>query len=404
LEYQTAGLGINAPTSELSIMWKKIMLKRRSICYFTLIFVVSLLFIQSNAIGYDITDRFSIGGVLVGAYQHQELSDVAAPDESLGRGAVVFQPELTFTLAERDELFALFGFASGNALNDQVPFQVSPWAASLETDVKNINGRDRDYLLEAWYKHTFDFGENNSLGLTGGIIDATGYLNENVFANDEYTQFMNSAFVNGPNFFLPSYDFGGAAEWEYGAFSLKGVYMNVGKNHPTTGENNSNFYGAQVGYRIKTGIGEGNYRVIVAGTSDDFLDPTGTKREGRLAGILSFDQELGGHFGAWIRFGWQDDAAAIIYEAGYSGGVQTNGTVYGRSGDTIGIGVSYLPGADQPGQPIDSTQVAEIYWRFALHENFALTLDAQYISDDYQPGFGNGPNGFIFGARGVVEF
>jgi hypothetical protein len=35
---------------------------------------------------------------------------------------------------------------------------------------------NRDYLLQAWYKHTFTFGENHTLGLVGGIIDATDYL------------------------------------------------------------------------------------------------------------------------------------------------------------------------------------------------------------------------------------
>jgi porin len=373
--------------------------------YFWFLFT-ALAFVGSvgTVSAYDVTDRFSVGGVLAGAYQHQELNDVAPPDDSLGRGAVVFQPEVSFLLTDSDELFAAFGFADGNALNDQVPFAVSPWAANLEADVKNINGRDRDYLLEGWYKHTFDLGQEHRLALTGGIIDATGFLDENAYANDEQTQFMNSALVNGPHVFLPSYDMGGAVEWENGPFTAKGVYMNVGQNDPATGDNNFNFYGAQVGYRIDTPMGEGNYRVLFDGTSEDFLDPTGSRRESRLAGLISIDQQLGEHFGAWIRCGWQDDKAAVTYTAIYSGGVQINGTLFGRQDDAIGVGAAYLPGAEQPGQPIDTTHLAEAYWRIALHEYFALTLDAQYIADDYRPGFGEGPSGYILGARAVVEF
>ena len=45
--------------------------------------------------------------------------------------------------------------------------------------------------------YTFGFGEDHTLGATGGIIDSTDYLDENAFANDEYTQFMSEALVNG---------------------------------------------------------------------------------------------------------------------------------------------------------------------------------------------------------------
>lgn len=356
------------------------------------------------ALAIDVSDRFSIGGILAGAYQHQELKDVASPDDSLGRGGIAFQPELAFNLTENDALFAKFGFAAGNGLNDQFPFAVSPWAQDLEADLKNINGRDRDYLLEAWYRHTFSFGEGNSIGLTGGIIDATGFLDQNAYANDQNTQFMNSALVNGPNVFLPSYDVGGAAEWELGPFGVTGVYMNVGQTDAATGDNNFNFYGLQLSYRLETSFGEGNYRVIVDGGSEDFLDPAGTKRESRLAGLISFDQQLGQHFGAWIRCGMQDDKAAITYETLYSGGIQINGSVYGRDDDAIGIGLAYLTGANQINQSIDTTRVAEAYWLFGIHEYFDLTFDIQYIADDLKAGAGNGPSGFILGSRGVVEF
>ncbi len=55
---------------------------------------------------------------------------------------------------------------------------------------------------------------------TGGIIDSTDYVDENAYANDEYTQFMNEALVNGPNGFAPSYDIGGAVEWEIGIWDI----------------------------------------------------------------------------------------------------------------------------------------------------------------------------------------
>ena len=62
------------------------------------------------------------------------------------------------------------------------------------------------------------------------MIDATDYLDENAFSNDEYTKFMNESLVNRSNAFLHSYDIGGALEWDIGILSLKGVVMAIGSN------------------------------------------------------------------------------------------------------------------------------------------------------------------------------
>lgn len=265
----------------------------------------------------EVTDKFSIGGVLSGAYQYLDVSD-ASGSKNTGRGAVPFQPEIDIHPTEKDQIFFKFGFAAGNALNDGAsPFALAPWAADLENDVKSINGRNRDYLLTAWYKHTVHLNHARELGLTGGIIDATDYLDENVYANDEYNQFMNAALVNGPNFFLPSYDIGGAVELELGRFDFNAVAMSIGENdegRPT------NYYGIQLRYTLDIRPGNGHYRLILDTTSKDFSNPQGTQLESLRGIIISFDQELGQSLGAWIRIGWQDDKAAIDYGNLLSGG------------------------------------------------------------------------------------
>jgi porin len=350
--------------------------------------------------GYDITDKFSVGGVLAGAYQYQSVSDAGDEFSDTGRGAIPFQPEFSFTPADNHELVAVFGFAAGNGLNDGTsPFALAPWAADLEADVKDINGRDRDYLLQAYYKYTFDLGEDHSLGITGGIIDATGYLDDNAFANDEYTQFMNEALVNSSGSFFPSYDIGGVVEWDFNQFHVRGVYMNVGENDDGR---NYNFFGAQLGYTLKTGLGEGNYRFIVDTTTEDFADPTGTKFEALTAVGLSLDQELGEIFGVWLRFGWQNDDALIDYDAIYSGGVNVNCNFMGRDDDNIGLGVAYLNGGNAD---LDSSTVVEAYYRFVFNEYFAATADIQYLKDEYVRSAGiDDPEGWIFGVRATVEF
>ena len=139
-----------------------------------LLCLVLWVYLQGHTLSaYEITERFSIGGVLAGIYQYPCITN-APGYESEGRGLLAFQPEISFTPTDNDELFAKFGFAAGNGLmGDGIsPFVLAPWGGDVQDAVKDMTGRNRDYLLTAWYKHTFQFSKNHTLGLTGGIIDA----------------------------------------------------------------------------------------------------------------------------------------------------------------------------------------------------------------------------------------
>ena len=352
---------------------------------------------SAPAASYEVTDKLSFSGVLAGAYQYQVLGDSSPIYEDSGRGSVPFQMEISYTPIPSNELFVKFGFAAGNGLNDVIsPFYLAPWAATLEDDVKNINGRNRDYLLTAWYKHIFIFAGDQQLALTGGIIDGTDYLDENAYSNDEYTQFMNEALVNGPQGFLPSYDIGGAAEWEYKRFVIKGVAMNVGENEDGK---NYNYYGVQFSFSMDSDLGKGNYRAVFNSTSDDFLNPTGTDTERLSALLLSFDQELGDIFGTWIRFGWANDDAAVDWKNLYSGGINIIGLPWQRPDDTIGIGYAYLDGGNMG---IDKSQVFEAYYNYVYNKHFSASADIQYMRDSME--VSRETDGWIFGGRMAVEF
>lgn len=361
---------------------------------------ISLMLITS-AQAYDVTDKFSIGGVLSGAGQCQILSDDADSSDKC-RGAVPVQPELSFRPTDNDEIFIKFGFAAENGLNssdnrNRSPFILATWAADLEDDVKDINGRDRDYLLTAWYKYSFQFENDSSLGATFGIIDSTDYLDENAYANDEFTQFMNEVFVNSAQSFLPSYDTGGVLAWESESWYIRGVGMNIGENDDG---NQYNFFGATLAYTPDTAWGEGNYRVTVSTTSEDFLDNDGVEEENLLAVALSFDQQLGEHLGAFLRFGWQDDDAAVDYDTLYSGGLDVNGGLWNRTDDNVGIGFAYLDGGNLD---VDKTYVFETYYRAIITDHLAITADAQWMKDDLDTG-GDDPEGWILSLRATAEF
>ena len=366
-----------------------------------LLATLGIFVLVGNGFGYEINDKLSIGGIIAGIGQYQSISD-APGFENEGRGLILFEPEISFTPTDSDEIFAKFGFGAGNGLMEegQSPFVLAPWGGNVQDDYKDINGRNRDYLLTAWYKHTFRFSEDHTLGITGGIIDATDYMDENAFANDEYTQFMNEALVNGPNAFLPSYDIGAAIEWEIGGFSAKGVAMAMGSNgEEEEFDEPHNCYIMQFGYAVDFGLGEGNYRLILGMSSDDFSNVAKTSKERKSCAIASFDQQLGEILGVWIRFGWQDDKAAIDYKDIYSGGLNISGNLWGRDCDNIGIGYGHLRGGNLD---VDHTDVFEVYGRFALNDIFAVTGDVQYMKDSIK--VGESPDGWIFGLRMTAEF
>ncbi|MGB5831017.1 MAG: carbohydrate porin [Thiohalocapsa sp.] len=353
----------------------------------------------------------SINGLLAATGQCQDVSarlpaesydDDGAMDsfDNQCRGGMPIQLEASFSPDDRNEFFIKFGFAVDNGLNTVSPWVLAPWAADLEDDVQDINGTGRDYLLAAWYRHRFSLGDDSNLGATFGILDSTDYLDGNAYANDEYTQFMNEAFVNSGSYNLPSYDAGAALELAHGPWSINALGMNIGENDDG---NNYNFWGVQGGYEARTGLGTGNYRLLLVGTSNAFIDPEGTNEEALLAWGLSFDQELGDVLGAFLRLTWQQDEAAVDYKALYSGGLNLSGSAWGREPDNIGIGYAYLAGGNLD---FDHTQVVEAYYRLGLNDFLGLTADVQYMKDqrtEVDP-LQEDPEGWIFGLRLTAEF
>jgi hypothetical protein len=342
---------------------------------------------------YDVNEKLSINGTLTGVYQYGDY-DVKKMGNKDG-GAVVLDLGTNFHPTDNDEFQVLLSFAAGNGINKNDPFSLIPYADDLEDDLKNINGRNRDYLLLAWYKHAFKFNESTSLALTGGIIDAAEYIDDNAFANCETSQFMNQVFVNHKNVNLPSYDIGGAAEFNISNFSVRGVIMNTKHEAGDDDFKNYNYYALQVGYALDTALGKGNYRVYGFTTSRSFEDWDETGKE-RLEGFgISADQQLIPIIGIFARMGWQSDAAVIEHQTAYSGGININGKLWGRENDEMGMGYAYLIGADKSN--IDHTNAFETYVRFQISKFSDISPDIQYIDDVLRRG--DNRKGVIYGVR-----
>jgi porin len=338
----------------------------------------------------SIEDRLTIGGIMAGTYQFQSASG-----ENVDGGVVTVRPTIEFELSDRDLLHLTFGLAGGNAINDVSSFALSPLAKDVEQDLRDVNGSGRDYIQTAWYQHTTEFG-GGSLAIVGGIIDSTEYLDQNAFANDQYTQFMNEAFVNAPVGFYQSYSPGVALAWTDETWSVNASFMRVEENDAGRDFLHA---GLQVGYRTENALGEGNYRVTLTWADREFLDPTGTTNEGRLGIVASVDQMVSETAGVWARLGTQDDAAAVTHEWMITGGLDLRGDSWGRPQDNAGLGLGWLDGGNTG---VESTFVAEAYVRFALTDAIAFSLDAQYMDD--RVAMGPGLDGAILGARLTYEF
>ena len=370
----------------------------------------------------EIHDDLSVGADLALAAQCQQIRGVEDPDD-ICRGGMTFLPELSFRPTQQDQIYLQFDFALGSALNTESPFMLAPWAATLENQVLDINGTGRNYLLAAWYAHRFPLGEEQTLEITGGILDTSVYQDNNAYADDELLQFMNAAFVNSYSAYLPTYSGGGALVWEVQDWTLSAIAMDAGKNQAGR---QFNYFAAGAAYHLQTALGEGNYRLLVYATSPDF--PDGADLEQQAGGVLSFDQEFSPVLGAFLRLGWARDTPGVEYVGRYTGGLNLKGRAWGREDDNIGLALGYLEGpgwdpdlatgdqpagqatlgalglaaSSSPGLNLENTQVFEAYYRFVINDDLALSADVQYMRDHYLEG--EDVEGWIFGLRGVASF
>jgi hypothetical protein len=366
---------------------------------FNSILFVLLILLNTQSFGTSFWDKLEVGGVTSGAYQCQDLTQYppsAWNRDSLCRGGLDVEPEFNYK-PTTNALFNLkLGFSAGNALNLITPLVIPPWNADLFETVNNINGRNRSHILTAFYRQNLYHGPKGTLSFITGIIDAADFLVTNRYANDVYTQFMNGALSLGNNILIPSYDYGGVIIWENNYVRIVNLMMNVGKNDDG---NNFNFFASQVGLKTNTILGEGNYRFLVDITNKKFLDPSRLFGERRLSLTISFDQELGKFFGAWIRFAWQARNAAVSFGSLYSGGINIKGSAWGRNNDAIGLALAVLKKGNLE---FDNALVFEGYYIIQINKFTSISPDIQYQSNAYiDPR--NNVNGWVYGLRATVE-
>jgi porin len=316
----------------------------------------------------EINPKLSLDYNFSAVYQHADFLH-GIPDK--GCGSLSTDIGINFHPTPKDEFQLTFSLAGGNGLKEtfgEKGFSLAPNADDLEDDLKDINSSGRNYLLEAWYRKNFQIGPKSSLEFTVGIIDATAYIDTNEYANDEVTQFMNDVFVNNPLANLPSYDWGATVAGTVNGWTLRGLAI----TSKTEEGNRYNYYALQVESTLQTAKGPVNYRVYYYRTTKDFPNKYGSFDY--LEGIgLSADWSNQKGIGLFTRMGLNTHPSTGDFKNLLSGGITLEGTLWGKRGHNLSLGIAYLKGNGD----VTNVTVFEGFYSLSLNRYTTLTLDYQ---------------------------
>jgi len=348
----------------------------------------------------SITRRESIAAKIESALQDAEAKKVAI--SGVARGGV------QQVINGRDGQNKLFGegsldvtflarpmarttlFVDLEAIAGPGPDQRLGSLSRVNTDAETLGGQDEKLTArEVWLGLRFI---NDRLDLFGGKLDATNYFDRNAFANDETSQFLNSALKNNPLLKQPPNGPGAVVRWDAG----RDLGFSLGAHAPN-----------DLGKDLAGGpyvIGEidlhsarfidGHYR-LWARTS---TLPTDHRRQTWGAGI-SVDQRLTPQFGVFGRAGFSliEGVGRTSYAA--STGFQWTGPLWDRPRDRLGVGYSFQ--REVQGEE----QLAEAYYNMFLTDRFSVIGNVEWLFTGPNQVTGKTNRDVIIpGVRAVVGF
>ena len=312
----------------------------------------------------------------------------------------------------------------GEGLNDDVPsFSVPNYDAYATLN----NNNETDLTIsEAYYEFSL-FKEKVTLNV--GKMDVSVLFDENEAAGDETTQFLSNIFVKSMGLTIPEPDnFYCPAMMvkinPVDLIELRFVGASVEDNDWEDLFTHA-FGAAQVNVRPKIKGRQGNYRFYawidgrnhvknsnLGVVTDSYKDSHADQYQTGFG--VSFDQELTDNLIAFFRYSYTDDDLAtwvddhwemIPFNQVWSVGFQVSGAFWNRKDDAVGLAYGQTLLTDDYKDANDHTgdeQYVEAYYRFQLHERFALTGDVQWIKN--AGGNSDASDIFIFGLRSQVDF
>ena len=261
-------------------------------------------------------------------------------------------------------------------------------------------------VTELWYEQsfledTFRF-RIGKLDLTAGWECRTcpSAFDGSLYANDETSQFLNSALVNNPTVPFPDNGLGAAVHGEIRPWWYVSAAVADAEADATEAGFNTTFDGdTNLFYVFETGVvpfvqsGKGHmpgaYRLGVWNDRQpkDYLGQDRVKRDD--TGVyLTADQVLWWEndgpdeqgFGVFGRAGWADDKVNEIKAFG-SLGVQYTGLIPGRDADVLAVGVAEGRLSGHADFSSSYERTVELYYRAELAPWFHLSPSVQLVSN-----------------------
>ena len=301
------------------------------------------------------------------------------------------------------------------------------------------------YLARYFFRQTIGIGEgaidmsddknqiagkvsSQRLTLTVGKVAANDFFDNNKYSHDARSQFLNWGFVDAGAWDYPAdargYTNGIIAEMILPRGTLRiGTFMepleanglelddNVIHAHGDTVEGEVNYeIGGHSGKSRLLGFINhgymGNYREAIEDLSAN-VDVTQTRSYSTKSGIvLNLEQEVFDGLGVSLRAGWNDGKtetwAFTEIDRSLALGISTNGALWSRTGDTLGIGglvnglspdhreylaaggVGFIVGDGQIEYAYE--KILEAYYSAQVYSVFAFSMDYQLVGN---PGYNN---------------
>lgn len=322
------------------------------------------------------------------------------------------------------QLFAQVRLGQGVGLN--LPSYASPNASAFQ--VGSLPADDSVAILaQAWYQANIPlpFGgfaprSKEMLEVTFGKMDPFLFFDQNAAADDETRQFLNAAFVHNPLL-----DAGGDIGVDANGFTpgLRLSYFNE-KTSPQTwrvslgvfgaGAQGSNYQRsltqpmvivqAETEQRMLGGLA-GNYRIYAwRNPQANHFDPALTASEQHSGWGLSADQRVGDGLTLFGRYG-QQLKGNVSFDRALTLGAEVNGSYWGRGGDSMGLAAGLLKSSRDYRNfagVTSSEQVAEVYYRYRINNQFELSPSLQYIGNP--GGDGTLSAAKVFGLRAQLTY
>jgi len=308
-----------------------------------------------------LTKNIALSGGLVGVLQGSIGNEPKDHADVVGRADLVFNFKVGESTIAVIDLEATGG--------DGIDAQISSFSGL--NGVAGSTG-DTTRFREAWVEHS---ALEDRLILTAGKIDMSNYFDSNAVANDENGQFLAAAFVHSAVLGVPSNGPGVRLEAKLAEPLTFG--LGYGSGDADSADSFDHGFGiAELGYKLKTGELEGNYRVYAS--LDGALPDAEAKlvQKNAIGFGVSIDQQITDKLTLFARYGERDEDVYAVKKA-WSAGGQYAGLIPDRNDDVLGFAYGQIQAI---GAIADSQEkLAEVYYKYKVNDQIEVAPVVQYL-------------------------